>query len=298
MKIYLLSPATVPQNPCLFPTFINTFKSKGHSFVDRIEDSDILFLDLHTRISDYWQSDIDYVLKYSQRIITFCEWDRGNMSTDQWPEPLTHQQKVIFNHIENNNVEAVHFVRLLDKTKTYPKNVYPYEKAISYEEPLLTAEELFNREYDICWIANNSPSRTAIADAIKNYGGLKCNIRLGEPQIPFNDWVSENKKAKLFISAGAGGYTDQKTQALFSIAGIIREDNDQWLPRQFTHRLNCIIMESPPKWYTLDGILEVVRDKEWLYEIYKNGYSFMKNHYTEEAVSDYILDKLEANGIK
>jgi len=109
MKIYLLSPVSVPMNPVLFPTFEKTFRERGHEFVSRVEDCDVVFFDLHTRIADYNQDDIDKLCWGRKLVVTFDEWDRGGMSDEAWPYPLTHQQAEVFLHIKAGQVKAVHF---------------------------------------------------------------------------------------------------------------------------------------------------------------------------------------------
>jgi len=191
MKIYLLSPYLVPVNPVLFPTFTKIFNYNGHSFVDSIENCDIVFMDLHTRIAEYRQSDIDYMVTNRKPVVTFDEFDKGGLSDLQWPHPLTPQQSLVMSYCIGS---GVHFCRLLDKTKTYPLNLFPYEKPIEYEEPLLTADELFNRPIDVTYIANDAPNRQVIKNVLEADGRLKCNIVLGAEKLPFNEWINENKQ--------------------------------------------------------------------------------------------------------
>lgn len=293
MKIYLLYPQSVPPNPCLFPAFEKTWVDNGCTIVSKIQDCDIVFFDLHTRISDYKQDDIDYITKLNIPIVTFDEWDRGNMSKDEWPNPLTEQQKQIFNHIENTNIKAVHFCRLLDKTNLPNIKVYPYEKPISYQEPICTSDELFSRPYDIVYIANTAPSREAIANAIQQDGRLKCLTIIGGEKIPFNEFVNMHRQGKLFISSAAGGYTDERMQCLFSIAGMIKQSTNQLLLNEFTNGINCLKISDQPTEDELNFITKVVNNKERLYEIYKYGYDFIREFYTEEYFANYILKTIK-----
>jgi len=75
MKIYLLSPEAVPMNQMLFPTMRKTFEEKGYSFVPNIFECDVVFIDFHSRISDYRQSDIDWIIENDVQLVTFDEWD-------------------------------------------------------------------------------------------------------------------------------------------------------------------------------------------------------------------------------
>jgi len=295
MKFYLLSPYSVPMNQVLFPNMVDTFVSKGHEFVDRIDDCECILMDLHSRVADYVQMDIYWAIQSGLPIVTFDEWDRGNMSEDIWPEPLTQQQYEIFNHIRKGGCKSVHFCRLLDKTQTYPYEIHPYEKPLSYEEPMLTSDELFNREYDVCFIANISPTRLNIGVHLKGYDKLKSIISIGKPKIEFNDFVKKHKKAKLFISSGAGGYTDERKQCLFSVAGLIQENHNQLLLHPFTHMDNCLMINNPPTKEDLDNIYEVVNDKEKLYGIYQRNYEFMKKYYSKEYIANNILEIITKN---
>lgn len=289
MKFHIISPQGVPMNPVLFPNLISTFEAGGHSFVDSIVNCDCVLFDLHSRQFFYNENDIDYLCQTKIPIATFCEWDRGGLSVDEWPSPTLHQQRKVFEHIKNNNVKAVHFCRLLDKTKKYPPNLHPYEKPYSYEEPLLSAEELFNREYDICFIANESPSRKAIEKAIIEDGRFMYITRIGEKKLEFGDFLNLHKKAKLFISSGAGGFTDERVQCLFSIAGIIRERSNQLLLHDFD---GCLRIDSPPTKEDLDIIYEIINDKDKLYKKYKSGYDFVKTYYSKEYIANDILKKI------
>lgn len=264
----------------------------GNQFVLNIESAEIVLMDLHTRLSDYSQKDIDYLIVNRKPVVIFDEWDRGNMSKDEYPNPLTEQQRQVFNFINIGRIKAVHFCRLLDKTKKYAPNIYPYEKAISYEEPMLSADQLFNREYDIVFIANHSPSREAIAKAIQEDGRVKYKISIGEKKIPFNEFVDEHRKGKLFISSGAGGYSNERPQCLFSIAGMIQENTDQLLLHEYTDLENCIKIESPPTQKDLDKIFEIINNKDYLYKIYLNGFNFIKTYYTKEYIATDILNKI------
>lgn len=294
MKIKLVSPESVPMNPVLFPTFIKTFNDNGHSFVGDIKECDIVFMDLHTRIAEYNQSDIDYMVENKTPIVTFDEFDKGGMSDLQWPHPLTPQQSLVMSYCIGS---GIHFCRLLDKTKMYPLNLHPYEKPILYEEPLHTADELFNREYDIVWIANTAPQRLVLEKSLKEYGKLKCNIKLGQQKILYNDWIAEHRKGKFFISCSAGGYSNECVQSLFSVSCHLRENTDQLLLHPFTNLENCLQVDIPPTKEQLDAIYETVNDKDKLYSIYKQGYNHVKKYYSEEYMANNILSILKKEGI-
>lgn len=297
-KFYTLSPEGVPENQVLFPTIRPYFISQGHFFVDRIEEADVVLLDFHSRVSPYSELDVSFLLNKDVPVVTFDEWDRGGMSSDEWPTPLTWAQQDIFNNLVLQSIPSVHFCRLLNKTKTnYPTNLYPYEKPISYCETILSPDDLFEREYDIVYIANSAPSRESIAQAIRSDGRFKYVILIGEDKIPFEDFLQIHKKGKLFISSAAGGFTDERMQCLFSISGMIRQRTDQLLANDFTHLENCIRISSPPTKEELDTIYEIVNNKDRLFEIYQNQYTFVKKYYSQEYLANYYLSTMQKHGV-
>ncbi len=291
MKFYLLSPASVPMNQILFPSFIKPWEDRGHSFVGNIEECDVVLFDLHARISEYKKEDYDYIIANNHKVVSFDEWDRGNMSDDQWPYPLTNQQELILSYGD----VLCNFCRLLNKKRQYPRNVYPIEKGYFYEEEMLSADELFDRPYDICYLANQAPSRDSIAATLLADERLKCYVSIGATKIPFADFIKQHKKAKLFISSGAGGYTDERVQSMFSIAGIIRERSNQLLLHDFVDGVNCLRIDCPPTREDLNAIVEVVNNKDRLYDIYKSGYDFVKTYYNPDYIANFILDTIENN---
>lgn len=296
MRVYFLSPEGVPPNPVLFPTFIETFRNKGVGIADKVEDATVILWDMHTRISDYNQGDIEYILSSGKPIASWDEFDKGAMSDLDWPHPLTPQQEALFMY--SNTVKSVHFCRLLNKRKHYNYNVYPFEKGIIYEQPIVSADELFNREYDVCFIANSAPQREKLKEILEADGRLKCNIILGQPKIPFEAWLGEHRKAKMFITWSAGGWTDERVQALFSISAQIREDTDQLLLNDFTDMVNCVKLQSVPTNSDIDTLVSIVNDKQALHDIYINGYNHVKEYYSHEYLATNVLGILKKHGIQ
>lgn len=289
MKFYLLSPQVAP-NPVLFPTMIDTFVGAGHSFVNSIEDADVVMWDLHVRSHEYKQSDLDFIKDNYVAVATFDEWDRGGMSAEEWPYPLTPQQEEVFWEIK---YDAIHFCRLLDKTKEYPLNLHPYEKPIfSAEEPLLTPIELFNRPHDIFFVANSAPQRESVKKAFEEDGRFKCNIVLGAPKIPFDEWKDMCGQSKAFLKISGGGYSCERLQALWATSLMIMEDTDQLLAHPFTQALNCIKISPTPTPQELTDIYNVLKNQRALYYLYQNQYNFVKEHYSKEAISKDILEKI------
>lgn len=291
MRFYLLSPKC-PQNPHLFPLWVNEWERNGIIINKEIYYADVLLVDLHTRIFDYDERELEWLLNSRVPIITFDEYDKGGLSNLDWPHPLTYQQKQIFDHIERHNIKSVHFCRLLNKSNKYPPNLFPYEKPILYQTKQLSSEDLFNRQYDVVGIMNTAPQREAIKKALEEDGRLKCNIILGADKIPLQDWINEHKRGKFFISASGGGYSSEKPQHLFSVAAMLQENTDQLLLHEPIHLMNCIKISSPPTKADIDNIVDIVNNKEALYQIYEINYNFMTAFYSAEYIANFILQKI------
>lgn len=297
-KLYTLSPESVPENQVLFPTIRPEFEKAGHEFTHKPYQADIILIDLHTRVAEYSQDDIDYIIDSGKPICTWDEFDKGGMSDLDWPQPLTGQQFKIFEHLNYSGTKAVHFCRLLNKTKTdYPTNLYPYEKPILFEQPMCSPDELFNRPVDIFFVANDSPNRQLIKKAFEEDGRFKCNIVLGVQKIPFNDWLDQCRQAKFFIKASAGGYGCERMQALFSISPMLLERTNQLFANPFTDWDNCITFGQPPNKTDLDVIYAVLNNKENLWRMYYNNYNFVKTYYSKEFWGNYYLGKMKKHGI-
>jgi len=288
MRFYTLSP-NVPENPHLFPMMRQTFIDRGHSFVDSIEDADCVLFDFHSRIAVYNEHDIDFIVNSGILVATFDEWDRGGMSDDVWPNPQLPQQMLILPRALG---KRVHFCRLLDKAKNYPDYLLPFEKPILHEEPLLTPEQLFERPYDIVWVANSAPQREHLKKVLEANAKLKCKIILGAEKIPFQDWVDAHKQGKFFVKWSAGGYGCEKMHNLFSVAAMIKEDNDQLLLHPFTNAVNCVTLSTNPTKQELDYLRLVCSNKEELYKLYRNNYDFMKTYYSKEYIASNILETI------
>jgi hypothetical protein len=156
---------------------------------------------------------------------------------------------------------------------------------------MLTADELFNREYDMVFIANSAPQREYIKTVLEGTG-LKCNIILGAQKIPFKDWVNEHKRGKLFMTWSGGGATDERKQALFSVAAMAIEDTNQLLAHPFTNSENCVSLSANPTKQEIDYLKLVCNNKGELYKIYSGLNYHMKKYYQADTIANSILDKI------
>ena len=295
-KFFTISPIG-KQSPDLFQTMIPTFTEQGHSFVSSVEEADIVLIDLHTRVGEYDQSIISHALYEKKQIVSFDEWDHGGMSKDPYPY-YTIQQKTFFDTARQINTPVIQFVRKMDKTKKYLPNTFPYEKTIQNTFPITTKEELCSRPYDFCFIGNTSPQRKSVVQGLLD-GGLMGIVRWTNEsgKISHEDWFNIHRSAKLFLSADGGGYSDERSYQLITVAGFLRQKNTHLQRFPFSDCINCLEVSEHPTSEEIEGIKSVLSDPDYLYEIYTEGVAFMKEHYSAEARANYILSVIKKEGI-
>lgn len=299
-KFYFISPINLT-SPDLYPSFIETFEKEGHIIVDDIELADVVFFDWHTRIGDY---DQDIINKAVERQLPFCmfdEFDYGGMSKKKWfgeMSVLDTEHSNYFNIYISilSRTNVLYFMRKMGEIKTYPKWVYPYEKCY-YKDCLFeptTVDELFSRPYEICFIANESPQRKNVVKGLQD-AGFKMDVHWTNEKgkIPHDEWLGRHRQAKLFISADGGGFTDERIQQLFSVSGILRQKNNHLQAHPFVPYANCLEVSEHPTEEEINGIREVLNDKNYLHEIYLDGIEHMKTYYSERARAKYILEIIE-----
>lgn len=257
-----------------------------------------MFFDLHTRISGYNQDDIDKAVWGRKKIVTFDEWDRGGMSCDDWPYPLTNQQAEVFLHTNSGQVDGVHFCRKMDKTKQYPPNIFPYEKCIMNDFPLTTPDELFSRRYDFCWIGNESPTRKNVVNGLLN-AGLKGYVHWTNERgkIPHNEWLDLHRQAKFFLESDGGGFCSERPMQLLTIAPMLRQKNNMLRINDWEDVTECVDISESVSHDDEEMIKYFLKNKGSLYSTYVQGAEKLRAFYTEEYRANYILDVLKKNNV-
>lgn len=219
-------------------------------------------------------------------VVFFDEHDYGGMSKETFPYKY-----------EVNNRD-IYFVRKMDKTKTYPPNVYPYEYTIQKDFPITTKEELYSRPYDICFIGNESPTRRNVVKGLEE-AGFKMDVHWTSEKgkISHEEWLNRHRQSKLFLSADGGGFSDERSYQLITIAGFLKNKNNHLQVYPFTDAVSCLEVSEHPTQEELEGLKAVLNDPDYLYEIYTEGVGHMKKYYSEEARCKYILSILKREGV-
>jgi len=271
-------------NPRLFPTFKKTFEVSRHTNTDNPNEATHCFIEIQSGDIRYDQELLSRIKDSGIPIIAFDSREYGPLNKDKWT-PFELASPLIY------------FMRNMNKDEEYPINVYPFDWAYFKEcdYPTVSKDELFNREFDICFMGTESPVRTNLINGLMADGRLKLNCEYRDHTQRFSKYsqfIDEHRKAKLYLSCDGAGFTNERPNQLFSVSAMLKNKNQHKAANPFTDLQNCIEINEPPTKEDIDKVLEVINDKDKLYDIYLNGYCHTKNFYSEEWAANYILKKI------
>lgn len=305
-NIYFISPIGL-KTPLLYDTFIDTFTKEGHSVSNNVKNADVVFFDMHSRGGKYDWDILNDVLELEKPIVVFDFWDYGAMSKDTW---------FGFNNFSGLALEVrnewayflskarifckmVYFMRKMDLTLTYPNFVYPLE-LVQYPDndfPVTTKEELMSRPYDLCWIGNTSNTRANLLTGLMGYKTLHIDCHWTQDRLPNQEWLNRHMEAKFFIEACGGGFGSERPYQLINISPMLRAKNNQLIVNNFVDGEDCVEVSENPTGNDVDKILFYLNDADKLYDIYLKGVQKIKQYFSPEERSFYILDILKQNNI-
>ncbi len=285
MKIIYISTVN-GYNKNLFPYFYETFSSKGHSWVTDPNEATHCFMELQIEGNQY-PNEIQTVIEREIPIICFDNREYGVCRPEEW-KPYFRP------HIS--------FIRNMRESFTYPDNCYPFDWAVfrNSEHPLATKEELFAREYDVSFIGTMSPTRETLIKGLMNDGRLKIDFQDRDCTKRFSTYeqfLNEHRKAKLYLSCEGAGLTNERPMQLYTIAAMLKNRNDLRSASPYSDLVDCIEINNEPTNMDIGKILDVVNDKDWLYEIYMAGVNHARTYLSHEYSSNYVLNTLSANNI-
>ncbi len=274
-KIIYIEP-TGYHTPLLFDTFKETFSKEGYVETDDERETDYFFIDLYS-----YQKSARFVPFVEDKLVFFDFSDYGGMSKEEQPNWSKH----------NGGNKVIYFMRKMDKTKQYPPYVYPIEHIIECDFPLVTKEELFNREYDVCFVGNESPQRREAAYKLQQQ--FKCDFywTSENEKLSHEQWIKRHYNAKMFLESDGGGYGSERPFKLMSTAPMLRQKNTMLRINDWQSGIDCLDISDT---YVIG---ELLKDKDWLYEVYINGHNKLKAYFTAEYRAKYILDVLKQNGL-
>ena len=312
MKFYTISPIGVPPDPNIFPTFVTEFEKQGHSFVNSIDEADVVFFDFHSGLFNYDWSIIGEVIAKKKPVISFDSLDHwsgngeiGENVYDLNNLPLEkHWAKALHLFIQQDLLKVV-FMRKMSKAISYPPYVYPLElfQYPNCDFPATTMDELFSRPYDFCFIGNLCEFRKNMVASLIQY--FKVDYYHSEKRIPHNEWLDRHRKAKFFIECGGGGITgggfgSERVYQLITIAPMLRLHTEQLILNDFIDGDDCLEILDPigiVSWNDVEKIKSVLNDKEKIYSIYLAGIEKMHKYFNQTYRSQFVLSTLHQEGI-
>lgn len=275
-------------NPRLFPTFKNYFESQGHTQTINPNEATHCFIEIQSGEVKYDEADLAIIKEMGIPIVCFDSREWGSLKNEAWYPPEVVQADI-------------YFIRNMSKEEQYPTNAYPIDWPYFSEcyFPMTTKEELNSRPYDCCLISVDSPARRNVVDAILKDGRLKLHYKFLDhtQRLSYQEWVNEHKKAKLYISCEGGGVTNERPNQLFSVAPQLQVRNNHLPANPFTDGINCVDIGEHPTSEDIEKVVDILEDKEWIWDIYESGVRFTKENLSGESVAKYVLETIKHLGI-
>lgn len=314
MKIFCLSPIGHTSYR-LFDSFEATFVAQGHQFVENIHEADVVFFDLHCGFAPYSESAFGIVTNNTPVVVfeAFDWWGtqsqpapwhglqswrsvREKRETQSWANAL-------FNFLANKAVK-LYFLRKgqLSQRHLYPSFVRPLGIALYPDHvfPLTSKEEFMSRPYDLCFIGAPSVCRANMVASLCKYGATAFNYKFTAFRLEHDEWLRQHRMAKMFIECDGGGFGSERPQQLITVAPMLKNRNDQWLPEPWYDMADCVEVGDEfgslrPE--DMNKMYQVFNDPEKLYDIYRKGVEKMQRVYSEEARSLYVLNCMKEVGL-
>lgn len=303
MKVKYIS-TIQEKSPMLFPF-------PGIEETDNSNEATCFFFDLHSRKYEYDARELQEVIDNENKpVCVFDFYDYGiyNNEESEWlgendwtPLKRNNSQWATFlKFIVYQNRKVIWFVRKMDKTKDYGGvAVYPIELIMypTHVFPKVTADELFDRIIDVCFIGNRSPTRDKLIQGLKDYGINGYYKFTTEGRYEHENWLHQHRQAKLFISCDGSGFNDERVYQLIYIAPMIKVKSNHLVLNDFTQGFSCLKVSETPLQSEIDFLKMILPNKERLHKIYLEGIKNMEKYYNPNYRSAYIKNVLYMNNI-
>ncbi len=331
MKAVLLHPLGYEcrprgHEPDHFKAIENKMTERGHQMIDpkQIDESDVLLFD-----SGVWNTDegtspyLKFVLTMAVGkgipVVWFDDFDHAGddksqgrwPGSDEWKDMLTYAPKDFHDpnwkhdwawfglSIHRNKNPLLYFMRKMQKTQEYPAYVRPLEYPMFEDYPLVSKDELCSRPFDVCGLANFSGPRAQSMIGLYRLGQgrlvLDCEIIPHYRRLDHAIWVGRHSNAKFFLEADAS-LGSERPLRLITVAAMLRVKSDHKLPFprvDMEHMVEIGDYDGHISKEDVDKVVSVLNDPDLLYKIYVAGAEHMRTHYSLEARSNYVVDKIE-----
>lgn len=305
-------------HPDLFKALAPYLAKRGHEMIADINRADMILFDSNVwdlgdisgprgRYSPYDKSVLDTVISRRLPIVFFdnfdyhgtptfhCPWSGRNDWEDMLKIPDQQWAQFMYRASRPENCRVLYFLRKMQLSQTYPDWVFPLEYPLFDYYPMATKEELFNRPFDVCLLANASLPRINAMNDLKADGRLKVDAAMMPVRIPHAAWVDRHRHAKLFAEADAS-MGSERPQRLMTVAPMLRVKSDHRIPfprQDMIHQVTVGDYAGHIYRADVDKILAVVNDADLLYSIYTQGAEHMIKYYSMDARCNYVIDVIE-----
>jgi hypothetical protein len=295
-NFYFISPIS-HKSDYLYDTLVPTFISEGHSIVDDIEKADFVFYDLWVGCGEYDRGVIAKAIVMRLPVYVFDFFDFNDRVTWQGFsnfENVKHEwwayNLLLF---LKTGLVKTYFMRKMNKTLKYPDYVKPIEHIIEYYFGEVSESDLFNREFDICFIGNTSPERRSVVSELQKY--FKCDIHWTNEngKLSHEDWIKRHYSSKMFLEADGGGYGSERPFKLMSTAIMLRQKNNMFRLNDWGDGDSSIDIKEVPTRFDIEDLQLLLSEPETLYSIYKKGNENLKTYFTAEARAKYVLNSIQ-----
>lgn len=330
MKIKTISPIGAT-TPLLFDTF-DSLSQHGYSFVDSLEEADVVWFDCHDGDHAYQIGKIGMfadvvatIVESRKPMVVFnrhdCWGDPGRRCNwfgwDNWAGLRSDEREWarIVNAALDHGLVKLMFVRNMQRSRRdeYPFFVRPFELILEPDhrfEPA-TFEQYSQRPFDACFIGCSSPWRaTFICSLIE--AGFKIDWQFPYERIPHDAWLQRHRQAKFFIEC-CGHFGSDRPFQLSYVAPQLKLTNDQLWPVNSAwpwERAGNPLTDPFPSFIEIgnyDGTLSrgsdinalynLFRSPEECYRIYRDGIKFMEANHTAEARANYVAEQMRSVGL-
>ncbi len=327
MKFVLLHPIDYERRPRghepdHMAHLVFTMIERGHMMygANEIKEADILIFNsgvwnLDHGTSPYDWSALQYVIDHHLPVVWLDDFDHAgdNKSQGRWPGSDDWKDMLSYDWayhdfahfgrlVSRGKNRLLYFMRKMQQHQDYPDYVFPLEYPIFEDYTLASKEAFLDRRFDVCGLANNSgPRAISMTGLYARNCDLKCVLNLDLEIIPHYrrldhpDWIARHARAKLFLEADAS-LGSERPLRLITVAAMLRIKSDHRIPFPFTDMVNMVEIGDYDGRITHDDfkkLCDVLNDPDLLYRIYVGGAEHMRKHYSLEARSNYVVDKIE-----
>lgn len=320
MRIFILEPVG-HKSYQLFDTMEETFRQMGHEFCHDVADADVVFYDLWNIGGIYCKRDVDKVLFWQRPVVGFDfkdQWGSPNHRPNWWGFDgflILHKKAgegqawaIHLKQFLEAGLVKLMFMRKMCKSWDYFDWVRPIECCIypGHDFEPATEDEFWHKRSEVCWIGNATPWRANFMFSLGRFREsgeepMAIDCFFPNERVSNAEWIARHRDAFMFVEADGGGFGSERPYQLGFLAAMLKQKNDQRMAFPWTDGVNCVEIGDElgrvefPEW---KRVSDLCNSPHALYQIYLNGIQHLRDHYTPEARSRYVLEQMEIVDLK